>query len=201
MPRVAGQIDLVKSEAILDAASEVLAERGMAAPMEEIARRAGVSKQTVYNHYGSKTELVRALVSRRSDTITAALREPGAVENPEDTLTAYGAQLLAVITNKTYSLMRVTMLSAGEMPDVALAMFENGALRSRRVLAGFLEMEDKAGRLRVPDPLQAAEFFGGMIVAHYQTQAMLGLSEPIDPAEAEAKAREAARRFMRAYAP
>ena len=200
MPRVAGQIDLVKSEAILDAASEVLAERGMSAPMEEIARRAGVSKQTVYNHYGSKTELVRALVSRRSDSITAALREPGAVENPEDTLTAYGTQLLQVITNKTYSLMRVTMLSAGEMPDVARAMFENGAMRSRRVLASYLEMEDKAGRLRIPDPLEAAEFFGGMIVGHYQTQAMLGLSKPMPDEEAEAKAREAARRFMRAYA-
>lgn len=199
MPRIAGQIDLAKTEAILDAASEVLAERGLSAPMEEIARRAGVSKQTVYNHYGSKTELVRALVQRRSDTITAALREPDALDKPEDTLTAYGAQLLQVITTKSYSLMRVTMLSAGEMPDVARAMFENGAMRSRRTLAAFLEAEDKAGRLRVPNPLQAAEFFGGMIVAHHQTQAMLGLSEEISAEDAEATAREAARRFMRAY--
>ncbi|MDB5431978.1 MAG: TetR family transcriptional regulator [Caulobacter sp.] len=201
MPRVAGQIDLVKSEAILDAASEVLAERGLSAPMEEIARRAGVSKQTVYNHYGSKTELVRALVARRSDSITAALREPGAVDNPEDTLAAYAATLLKVITTKTYSLMRVTMLSAVEMPDVARVMFETGALRSRRLLAGFLEAEDKAGRLAIPDPLQAAEFFGGMVVAHHQTQAMLGLSEVLSDAVIEATAREAARRFLRAYAP
>jgi TetR/AcrR family transcriptional repressor of mexJK operon len=65
MPRLVGQIDLAKTEAILDAASEVLGERGLAAPMEAIARRAGVSKQTVYNHYGSKAELIRALVDRR----------------------------------------------------------------------------------------------------------------------------------------
>ena len=43
MARLTGQIDLAKTEAILDAAAEVLAERGLAAPIEEIARRARVS--------------------------------------------------------------------------------------------------------------------------------------------------------------
>ena len=62
MPRAAGQIDAAKTEAILDAAYEVLAERGLSAPMGEIARRAGVSKQTVYNRYSCKGEIVRALV-------------------------------------------------------------------------------------------------------------------------------------------
>ena len=65
MPRAVGQIDLAKTEAILDAAAEVFGERGTAASMEEIARRACVSKQTIYNHFGSKPELIRALVDRR----------------------------------------------------------------------------------------------------------------------------------------
>ena len=47
MPRLAGQIDVAKNEAILDAAVEVLAERGLSAPIEAIARRASVSKQTI----------------------------------------------------------------------------------------------------------------------------------------------------------
>ena len=33
--------------------------------MSMIARRARVSKQTIYNHYGAKTDLIRALASRR----------------------------------------------------------------------------------------------------------------------------------------
>lgn len=201
MPRIVGQIDLVKSEAILDAASEVLAERGLAAPMEAIAKRAGVSKQTVYNHFGCKAELVRALVSRRSDSITAALREAGALDKPEDTLAAYAATLLSVITTKSYSLMRVTIQSAGEMPDLAREIFQSGAMRSRERLAAFLEMEHKAGRLKVPDPLQAAEFFSGMVAGHFQTKALLGLTEPLGEALTEQTAREAARRFLRAYAP
>jgi TetR/AcrR family transcriptional repressor of mexJK operon len=201
MPRLAGQIDLAKTEAILDAASEVLGERGLSAPMEEIARRAGVSKQTVYNHYGSKTELVRALVEQRVDSITAPLREPGAQEHPEDTLAAYARTLLSLVTNKGYSLMRVTVQSAGAMPDLAREVFETGPLRSRRQLAEFLEMETRAGRMNVPDPKMAAEFFGGMVLGQRQTKALLNIASELTEDEIDARAGEAARIFMRAYAP
>lgn len=200
MPRIAGQIDAAKSEAILDAASEVLGERGLAAPMEEIARRARVSKQTVYNHYGSKADLVRALVERRVATITAPLREAGAEQRPEDTLKAYARTLLRVVNNKNYALMRVTIQSAGAMPDLAREVFEAGPKHSRAQLARFLEMETLAGRMKVDNPQQAAEFFGGMVLGHRQTKALLGLAPDLTDAEVDANAAEAARVFMRAYA-
>ena len=200
MPRLVGQIDAAKSEAILDAASDVLGERGLSAPMEEIARRAKVSKQTVYNHYGSKAELVRALVERRVATITAPLREHGAEDRPEETLRAYARTLLTVVTNKNYGLMRVTIQSAGEMPDLAREVFEAGPKHSRAQLAAFLEMETRAGRMKVDNPQQAAEFFGGMVLGHRQTKALLGLAPDLTEAEVESNAAEAARIFMRAYA-
>lgn len=201
MPRLVGQIDAAKSEAILDAASEVLGERGLSAPMEEIARRARVSKQTVYNHYGSKTELVRALVERRVATITAPLREPGAEARPEETLKAYARTLLMVVTNRNYGLMRVTIQSAGEMPELAREVFETGPRASREQLARFLEAETRAGRMSTPNPLQAAEFYGGMVLGHRQTKALLNLATDLEPDEIEALAAECAHRFMRAYAP
>ena len=101
MPRVAGQIDRAKNEAILDAASDVIFERGLSAPLDEIARRAGVSKQTIYNHYGSKVDLMRALIERRARTITAPLDVPGADVHPERALAAYGEVLLTTITHRS----------------------------------------------------------------------------------------------------
>jgi AcrR family transcriptional regulator len=200
MPRLVGQIDLAKTEAILDAASEVLGERGLAAPMEAIARRAGVSKQTVYNHYGSKAELIRALVDRRVVSITASLREPGAEEHPQDALAAYARTVLKVVNGGNYGLMRVTIQSAGEMPDLARAVFEAGPVRSRAQLAAFLEMETRAGRMNVADPLQAAEFFSGMVLGQRQTQALMNLGPDLTEDEIETLAAEVARIFMRAYA-
>ncbi len=49
--------------AILDAAIEVLSERS-AASMDDIAKVAGLSRQTVYAHYASREQLLRAVQDR-----------------------------------------------------------------------------------------------------------------------------------------
>src|SRR5687767_5480509 len=100
MARVTGQIDVVKSEAILDAALDVLVERGVSAPMEEIARRAGVSKQTIYNHYGSKADLVRALASRRVHEMVAPLETDEGMADPEQALAEFARVLMGKLLNE-----------------------------------------------------------------------------------------------------
>jgi AcrR family transcriptional regulator len=202
MPRVAGQIDLAKSEAILDAAVEVLAERGVSAPIEEIARRANVSKQTIYNHYGCKAELVRALTERRVHEMTAPLEAPDAVEQPEAALAEFARILLGALTRPASAgFIRMAMLGAPDMPELGAAVFEAGPRQSRLRLAQFLELETAAGRLACPDPLEAAEFFAGMVIGSYQTAALLGVDRGLDDAKVDRVATEAAARFMRAYAP
>lgn len=201
MPRIAGQIDLAKSEAILDAAAGVFGERGLAASMEEIARRACVSKQTIYNHYGSKPELIRALVARRVSEITAPLMEPSAAEHPEEALTAFGRFMIEAVDNpRGLSMLRMAVESAADQPDLARAFFEAGPATSRRRLADFLRMETLAGRLVIEDPELAAEFFASMVIGSRQLGNLLGAHRELSDDQVEAIAVEAARRFMRAYA-
>ena len=88
MPRAAGQIDRAKSEAMLDAAVQVIAEQGVSAPVATIAKRAGVSKQTLYNHFGGKAGLIRVLILRRVDEFTAPLADPGGEIGPQAALAA-----------------------------------------------------------------------------------------------------------------
>ncbi|MBP7817346.1 MAG: TetR/AcrR family transcriptional regulator [Phenylobacterium sp.] len=200
MPRVAGQIDLAKGEAILDAAVEVLGERGLGASMEEVARRAGVSRQTIYNHYGSKAELIRALVDRRVADITAPLEMPGADEHPEEALADFARTMLqAIISPRSTAMMRLYIQGAAEAPDVARAVFEAGPKASRARLAAFLARETADGRLSVDNPAMAAEFFGGMVVGTYQLADLLGVDRELTDAQIDAIAIEASRRFMRAY--
>ncbi|ALL15108.1 TetR/AcrR family transcriptional regulator [Caulobacter henricii] len=202
MPRIPGQIDVAKTEAILDAAIEVIGQRGLSAPMEAIARHAGVSKQTVYNHYGCKAELVRALMARRVELITAPLRMPGAEENPQAALEAYARSILETVNGaSSYSVMRVVIQGAGEMPEVAHEVFEAGPRHARRQLAAFLETETRLGRLQVEDFDQAAEFFSGMVLGHAQLRALLCLPADKTQAQFDDLAREAAKRFLKAYGP
>lgn len=200
MPRIAGQIDVAKTEAILDAAAEVFGERGLASSMGEIARRAAVSKQTIYNHFGSKPELIRAIVDRRVEEIIAPLLAPEGEEHPEEALTAFGRFMIAVVMKQRgTSMLRMTVESAVDQPDVARAFYEAGPLTSRRRLADFLRMETSAGRMAVDDPTLAAEFFAGMVIGSHQLAHLLGQGQELDDAEIDRIAAEAAKRFMRAY--
>jgi TetR/AcrR family transcriptional repressor of mexJK operon len=202
MPRLAGQIDRAKNEAILDAASDVLFEKGLAAPLDEIARRAGVSKQTIYNHYGSKAELLRALIARRTALIAAPLEAPLAEAFPQEALFGYARAVLeAVSMERGTALFRLLIQAAPTTPDLARTAFEASVKNGRARLADFLAREARAGRLAIADPTEAASFFAGMVVSHHQMQALFGLPSDLRPETIDRIAREAARRFMRAYAP
>ena len=197
MPRALGQIDARKHKAIIDAASEVLAERGFSAPMEEVARRAGVSKQTIYNHYGSKTELVRTLVARRRSLLTAAIHEAPAGQAIEVTLAEYAhAILMAVMSPGALQLTRMAITSAAEMPELAHAVYNAGARATTQDLAAYLATRPE---LDVPNPIRAADVFMGMTMGRLQTRLLMGL-EGFEPEQARSRALEAAKRFVRAYA-
>jgi AcrR family transcriptional regulator len=58
--------------AVLDAAIQVLASRPDA-PMDEIARAAGVSRQTVYAHFPSRDALIDAVIDQASAEFTSLL--------------------------------------------------------------------------------------------------------------------------------
>lgn len=195
MPRIAGQVDESKTEAILEAATALFHEKGATASMEEIARRAGVSRQTLYNRFPSKVEIGRALAARRSDAISAPLRTGG---DPETVLTAVAAGLLEKIIGQDGkgSMRGVAMLSP-HAPEVAAAIYDAGPAENLRRLAAWLAEQDRLGRLSVPDPAAAAEMFSGMVLGHGHLRAVLGVPHP--GFDLDARARETARRFLRAF--
>jgi AcrR family transcriptional regulator len=50
---------------VLEVAYETFAEEGLAVPIDEIARRAGVGAGTVYRHFPTKEDLYRAVIEDR----------------------------------------------------------------------------------------------------------------------------------------
>jgi len=52
-------------ERVLQVAWETFAAEGLSVPIDEIARRAGVGTGTVYRHFPSKDDLVRAIIADR----------------------------------------------------------------------------------------------------------------------------------------
>lgn len=63
-------------ETLLDSARELLGERGWASvTMADVAARAGVSRQTLYNAFGSRDELAQALVLREQERMLAGVAD------------------------------------------------------------------------------------------------------------------------------
>jgi AcrR family transcriptional regulator len=78
-------------ERLLDAVDELLADRDWASiTMADIARGAGVSRQTLYNELGSREELAQAYVLREADRFLGAAEDAIAnhPDDPEAALTA-----------------------------------------------------------------------------------------------------------------
>ncbi|SNX63928.1 TetR family transcriptional regulator [Streptomyces sp. TLI_55] len=77
-------------ESLLDAAYTALARRPWSAVrMVDVAAAAGVSRQTLYNEFGSKEGLARALVRREADGYLAGVeRALAAHSDPRERLTA-----------------------------------------------------------------------------------------------------------------
>jgi AcrR family transcriptional regulator len=60
---------------IVDAATEVFGEQGLDAPLDEVARRAGVGIATLYRRYPTREAIVVACLKSRLDEYGAALDE------------------------------------------------------------------------------------------------------------------------------
>jgi AcrR family transcriptional regulator len=62
--------DAVRNRArVLEVAYETFAAEGLAVPIDEIARRAGVGAGTVYRHFPTKEDLYRAVIADRINHI------------------------------------------------------------------------------------------------------------------------------------
>jgi AcrR family transcriptional regulator len=77
-------------EAIIDAAAEALAEQGTSVDVREIARLSGVGMGTLYRHFPTKEDLVRAVLYRDFTTWAESARQrASSAEDPWTALTDF----------------------------------------------------------------------------------------------------------------
>ena len=85
-------------DTLLDAVGELLAERGWNdVPMAEVARRAGVSRQTLYNEFGDRTGLAQAYVLREAERFLEDV-ERAIASHPDDPRGAVAAAFEVFLT-------------------------------------------------------------------------------------------------------
>ncbi|HEX5078607.1 MAG TPA: TetR/AcrR family transcriptional regulator [Geminicoccaceae bacterium] len=195
-------VSLPKHDAILDAARRVFLREGYSASMDLVAAEAGVSKQTVYNHFGSKEGLFRAIVDHASNELLDVLVErDGARADPAAALEMIARRFLALLlAPSSVALHRMLVAEAPRFPDLAREIYLGGPARAARELALYLGEESRKRTLAVADPALAAEQFFGALCGHLHLRALLIPREAPRAAEIERAIAHAVRGFLRAHA-
>ncbi|MFI7017752.1 TetR/AcrR family transcriptional regulator [Streptomyces sp. NPDC050164] len=110
-------------ESLLDAAYTALARRPWSAVrMVDVAAAAGVSRQTLYNEFGGKDGLARALVRREADGYLAGVdRALTAHSDPRDRLTATAEWTTAAARENALVRAMLTGCWSERLPSPALS--------------------------------------------------------------------------------
>lgn len=169
--------------------------------MDAIAREAGVSKQTIYNHYASKEALFAAMVRDRCERLLSSLKiTSGRSPDVEAVLSSFAQRFLDLMLDPpSLALYRLLMAEVGRMPELGEATYRLGPETAETALASFLAEQCRAGRLSIEQPRLAAGQFFGMLKGNLQIRALLDVGLDVSIARRKEIVREAVRVFLAAY--
>jgi AcrR family transcriptional regulator len=192
-----------KREQVLAGARQVFGELGFErASVDLIAARAGVSKATIYSHFGDKKSLfVAAIVAEcgqlRSGLALCRERPAGDVE---ESLVRLGERILTIFfTPAIARLYRQATAESERLPEIGRMVFERGTSAVLEAIALHLERWNASGELRIADPRAAAIDFFGLCQGDLTARARLGVLEYPPDERVRETVRRAVGTFLRAY--
>ncbi|MFC3716643.1 TetR/AcrR family transcriptional regulator [Luteimonas soli] len=155
--------DLAKGAAILDAAKRMFTEHGFdRTSMDQIAGEAGVSKLTVYSHFGDKEALFAAAVKSHCEAqLPDALFEPSPDTPLPERLMEIAQAFFAMVSSPEavagHRIMCSPQVTGSPLSEI---FWKAGPERTKTVFVKLLQDRVDAGQLDIPDvPMAASQFF------------------------------------------
>ena len=195
--------DLTKRAAILDAAKRLFVLQGFdGVSMDQIAAEAGVSKLTVYSHFGDKDRLFAEAVRAHCEQgMPTRLFEPDPEVPLRELLSEIGKAFFAMIMTPEaiagHRILCSPQITGSPMP----AMFwEAGPQRVQDAFTALLERRIAAGELEIDDPARAASQFFTLLKGEPHAQAVFGYCCSDRRDTPQAHIASVVELFLRAYA-
>jgi AcrR family transcriptional regulator len=196
-----------KRAAILEAAKGLFVRNAFAGTsMDAVAAEAGVSKLTVYSHFGDKDNLFREVVRARLQDL---LPENTYELDPDAEI---GQTLLNIALTharldcdkETVGTFRAILSDCRQgNPRYGRLLWEEGSMRTHGLMERLLHRAVDAGLLDIDDVPRAAVQFFALIKGDLMMRRMFGCDDcpHAYAAEIEATARAGVATFLRAYTP
>jgi AcrR family transcriptional regulator len=181
---------------VLQAALDIFCEKGYGASVDDIARRAGVVKQTLYHHCGSKGNLFRDAFGEVIRTMTVGLLDTSGPVR-EGLLRFTVSFEAEMASERGTALHRMMHYEMARFPELAQAIHASW-MTGRDAIIRLLRAAMARGELREDDPDFAADVFMSLLVGGKDRSQML--SEAGKAAELETWGVRVVDVFLRAYA-
>lgn len=194
--------DLAKRAAILEAAKALFAREGFAGvSMDRIAAEAGVSKLTVYSHFGDKeslfSESIRTLCEELLPDAAFKVQADGTLRGQLRHI-AEGFFSL-VISDEAISTHRMLLATTQADQNLRQIFWEAGPKRTHDTFAALLREAVADGRLDIDDVDVAATQFFTLLKGEIYGRLMCGVCNTPDQEEVGRHLDATVDMFLRAY--
>ncbi|MBW4533465.1 MAG: TetR/AcrR family transcriptional regulator [Pleurocapsa minor HA4230-MV1] len=166
-----------KSAIILQGAMQEFLKHGYAGTsMDQIAKVAGVSKATVYSHFGDKESLFNAviqdLVQEKFQTVMSLDRPQSLGQDPKKVLSEMVTKTLenTLSDRNFHNFIRIIIGESGRFPELAKAYVYNLAKPGIEALTKYLKSHPE---LKLEDPEATVRIMVGSLVYFVMLQEML----------------------------
>ena len=187
-----------KKSRIIEGARTVFLRSGFeGTSMDAVAAQAGVSKMTVYRHYGSKEALfagvIGALCERIvDDDLLAVFERP-----PEKALRLFARKMIDIVFDRdTIELHRIVVAESRRFPKLGKLFYRSGPEACIEALEQYFRLHSRDPRFKVSQPRQAAEQFLELLRGYDHLRIMLGIQDTLAKAEIERRIDGAVRHVL-----
>jgi AcrR family transcriptional regulator len=157
-----------RPDEIIDAALDLFTRKGFASTrLEEVARKAGISKGTLYLYFASKEALFKSVV--QATVVPEIERAEQYLQHRRDSAAELIRQLLyqwweTVSESRLRGLSKLIIAESGNFPDLARYYAENVIIRARMLLANVIQRGVEEGEFRSCDPVVTARLLMAPVV-------------------------------------
>ena len=168
------------------------------ATVDSIAKRAGVSKATLYSYFSDKRLLFVevACIECRKQAVEA-VEHLDFSQPPRTILMQAGAALMNFMYSRTgQQIFRISVAECDRFPELGKAFWENGPGLLEKLLRDYFDLAIARGELKIDDTTLAAHQFAELCKALLFPRLCLGLQSDFTEAERRHVLNEAVETWM-----
>ena len=164
--------------------------------MDDIARRAGCSKKTIYKFFSSKEDLFFGLIDHSKEAVSQVQIDRS--KEPEAALVEFLEKSGRIILDgNAISRRRMIMAEYTHSPALLAAAERRGAGTARLALESYLGELEMSGWHEIGDPREAAHMLMGMALGAFHHRMLLGITSSLSPEEVRERIVKAVRIYLR----